>query len=227
MAISIRQPETEAELHSVWQLRYAVYVEELNWRESHADHSRRVVVDPLDETAYLLGAWDGNQCVGTIRCNFIRDGNVDAYLEYYRLTHIPSDDLAETSVTTRLMVLPALRSSNLPARLGFATYRAALDQGISTDFCDCIPDSFAYFRRLGYRHHLTNFDHPDYGPGIVLRLDLRDDDHLASIRSPLRKHLASWRAQTAMGRGGSSEAPYSNRAATQAESLTICRRCLS
>jgi hypothetical protein len=37
MEVSIRQPKTGAEFHSICELRCAVYVEELKWHESHSE----------------------------------------------------------------------------------------------------------------------------------------------------------------------------------------------
>jgi predicted GNAT family N-acyltransferase len=195
MALMVRQPKTGPEFYSIYRLRYEVYVEELKWQERYADHSRKRIVDPLDETAYLLGAWDDDQCVGTVRTNFARDGQLEPYFDYYGLRQLPSEALSEVSITTRLMVIPALRKSPLSARLACATYRHVLKQGIKADYCDCIPKAVPFFLRLGYRLHLPEFHHPDYGLGVVLRLDLRDEAHLAANRSPFRKHLASWQAR--------------------------------
>jgi hypothetical protein len=213
MAITIRQPRTGAEFHRIYQLRYAVYVTELKWQDSHSDHSRKRIVDPLDETAYLLGAWDGSQCVGTIRCNFVRDGGLSSYLDYYQLHQLSAEALSEASITTRLMIMPAYRKTVLSARLACAIYRYELEQGISTDYCDCIPHAVPFFLRLGHRLHLAEFHHSDYGLGVVLRLDLRDETHLAAMRSPFRRHLATWQAQLAPSRGGTPGNPCLEQAA--------------
>ena len=45
------------DLQQVFRLRYAVYVEELGAEMEYADHQRKEVREPLEETGDSLGAW--------------------------------------------------------------------------------------------------------------------------------------------------------------------------
>ena len=73
MAIDIRLPATETEFEAVYRLRYDVYVAELGYSQRYADHVRRRIVEPMDDSASLLGAFDGSVLVGTLRTNYAKD----------------------------------------------------------------------------------------------------------------------------------------------------------
>jgi len=70
MAIEIRPLCSAAELRAVQQQRYVIYVEELGYANPHVGPDTRVVVDALDATAQILGAFDGSELVGSVRINY-------------------------------------------------------------------------------------------------------------------------------------------------------------
>src|SRR5688572_20182496 len=102
---SIRLATTDAERRAIYQLRYRIYVEEMRRPQKDADHAARLIVDSLDSFACLFGAWQGTECVGTVRQNLLRDGDIGAYREMYRLETLDAAEAARTSITTRLMIL--------------------------------------------------------------------------------------------------------------------------
>ena len=87
------------------------------------------------------------------------------------------------------MVHSEYRSSALVHKLVCRIYEYGLEQGISTDFCDCNSHLVPYFTKLGYLPHRTSLIHPEYGEVTVLRLNLRDSNHLKKIGSPFAKSL--------------------------------------
>ena len=193
----IRLAESEEERLEVYRFRYSVYVDEMGLNESYADHARKIIRDPLDgPQSLLLAAWDGGRVVGTTRTNLIRDGGFGRYLEYYRLLGQSVDELQDTSISTRIMIHPAFRRTPLTVRLTCVCFRWMLDQGVKTDFCDCVPVVVPFFSGLGYHVQFADFIHPEFGgePGSVMRLDALDLDHLIQVRSPLRRVLSAWQA---------------------------------
>jgi hypothetical protein len=66
-----------------------------------------------------------------------------------------------------------------------------LEQGVKTDYCDCEPEVVPFFEGLGYKPQF-DFDHPIYGFGYVMRLNVNDLEHLVKVRSPLRRVLIKW-----------------------------------
>jgi hypothetical protein len=189
----IRLAESDEERLAVYRLRYSIYVEEMGLDESYADHQRKLITDSLDgPKAMILAAWDGDRVVGTTRSNLIRDGGIGNYLEYYRLSKLPPETLAESSVSTRIMVHRDFRRTPLTARLACEGFRWLLSHGIHADFCDCDPKVVKFFTGLGYKVEFDDFDHPEFGLGSVMRLPVQDLDHLVKVRSPFRRILANW-----------------------------------
>ena len=192
----IRLAESEEERLAVYRFRYSIYVEEMGISESSADHAGKLISDSLDgAAAMILAAWDGDRVIGTTRSNLIRDGGISDYLEYYRLLDLAPDALAESSITTRLMVHPEFRRTTLSARLACERSRWGLSQGIRANFIDCDPNNHPYFTALGYKVVLDDFIHPEFGLGFLLRLDLCDLEHLEKVRSPFRRILSAWLAE--------------------------------
>lgn len=189
MAIEIRKVRTESEANAVFRFRYQVYVEELGRTQRHADHAARAVEEPLDACANLFCAYDGARLVGTVRTNYTWRSPLGDYAALYQMQHCGTAHPHSTSVTTKLLVVPDLRGSTLPYRLAAATYAAALVDGVLFDFVDVYPARVRFFQRLGYQVHLPRVVHPEYGPVIVMRLSMRDAQHLAEVRSPFLRVL--------------------------------------
>jgi GNAT superfamily N-acetyltransferase len=193
---NIRLVDSTDERLAVYRFRYSIYVEEMGLNESDADHAGKLISDALDgPAAMILAAWDGDRIIGTTRTNLIRDGGIGGYLEYYRLIGLTPAGVAESSITTRLMVHPEFRRTTLSARLACESFRWGLSQGVRANFIDCAADNHPFFAGLGYKVLLDDFSHPEFGPGFLLRLDLYDLEHLVKVRSPFRRILSAWLAE--------------------------------
>ena len=68
----------------IFRFRYRVYIEEMRRRQSYVDHENRLIVDPMDKTAFQGVGYYGSKLAAVIRLNFVRDGGVDSYLEFLR-----------------------------------------------------------------------------------------------------------------------------------------------
>jgi len=196
MAIEIR-PVTTDEVESIYRFRYNVYVEEMNRTQFYADHTSRTIRDPLDDSAVVLAAWDGQAVVGTVRYNFLRHSGIGEYFELYNVAGIPPLLRENTSITTRLMVAPRFRGGTLASRLACAAYKDALVNGIQVDLIDCNHHLISFFSRLGYLTHRDGAVHAEYGPVTVMRLNLLDQEHLSRVRSPFRTQLLEHLARQA------------------------------
>src|SRR5260370_12053413 len=87
------------------------------------------------------------------------------------------------SMCTRLMVVPRLRRTSLAMRLAQASYAFGLRNQIRYNFIDCDDHLVGFFTRLGYRFQ-RRAEHPEYGMGNVMRLDMLDRANLVRQRSP-------------------------------------------
>jgi N-acyl-L-homoserine lactone synthetase len=187
--VLIRQAVDPRELKSIYRLRYSIYVDEMNRAQPYADHAKQLIVDPLDQQdgCGVLGAWDDNEIVGTVRTNFLCSSAIGDYYELYRIADLPSEVVPRTSITTRLMIVGRLRKSTLATRLACEMFRFGLQRGITTDLIDCNEHLVTFFLSLGYRVHRDAVVHPDYGRVTVMRLNLTDFHYFEQIRSPFRK----------------------------------------
>lgn len=171
---------------AVFRFRYAVDVEEMQRHEPYADHERSRVSDPLDETGTIFAAIErgGTTILGTVRTNFLQLGDAGAYEHLYGLRDLASERRATTSITTRLMTAVPYRGTTLAVDLVKAAFAGAVAAGTDTDYVDCKSPLVPFFTRLGYRW-LRVIDHPACGRANLMRLDVRDRDHLLAVRSPL------------------------------------------
>ncbi len=180
---------TAEERARIFRFRYRIYVEEMGRTQKHADHANRTVEEPFDATGHLLYAEQGGEIVGTLRTNFARETDLGYYTWLFGLTSVGGAHPAAVSLTTKLMIVPELRSGTLAVRLALAVYDFGGARGIRHDFIDCNPHLEDFFQRLGYRRYWPHVEHPEYGRVLPLRLDLDDHAHLAGIRSPfVRNH---------------------------------------
>jgi hypothetical protein len=190
MAIQIRKVRTASEASAVFRLRYEVYIEELGRTQRYADHAARAIEEPLDACANVFCAYDGARLVGTVRSNYTRCSPLGEYESLYQMQRCGGAHPRSTSVTTKLVVASDHRRSTLAFRLAAETYFTGLCDGVLFDFVDVYPARVPFFERLGYRVHLPQAMHPEYGAVIVMRLGMRDARHLAAVKSPFLRLLA-------------------------------------
>jgi GNAT superfamily N-acetyltransferase len=188
MPIEVRLVESPDEAQRVFRLRYDVYIAELGRAQRHADHLARAIEEPLDQSALLWAAFDNTRLIGTLRCNFARDGDLFEYADLYCLSRVPAHP-ASTTITTKLLVAREYRHTSLAYRLAATAFRKALELGSTHDFIDAYPARVPLFMKLGYRIHIPEAEHPELGKVVVMRLDLHDAAHLARVRSPFLRHL--------------------------------------
>ena len=148
MAIDIRRPATEEEFEAIYRLRYNVYVTELGYSQRYADHVRRRIVEPMDTSASLLGAFDGSVLVGTLRTNYSKDSCLGIYEDLYDLGRVKPFHPARTSITTKFIVAREHRGTHLAIRLATETYKLGRSHGIEFNFIDCKPELVPFFEFL-------------------------------------------------------------------------------
>jgi hypothetical protein len=182
-SILIRLAFTSEELTKIYQFRYRISVDQMAFPQFYADHTKRIIKDPFDGGAYNFAAFQQEQVVGVLRFNFSRTSNISYYENFLNMKSVGRDHPNATSISTRLMVVPRLRGTSLALRLCQAGYEFGLRHEIRYNFVDCNDHLTGFFERLGYRFQ-GRAEHPEYGIGTVMRLDLLDRLHLAKMRSP-------------------------------------------
>lgn len=185
--ITIHLAETLAEREAIYRFRYEIYVREMQRKQTYADHDRGWVKEPLDDTAHLLGAFVGDEVVGTYRINFARLSDWGYYNELYSPEWAGEFHPWHTSISTKFMVAPAYRGTSLGIKIALAAYQFARSRGIEFDFIDCDDHLLKFFSYLGYRRHKEPVYHPEYGRVNPLVMVMSDEAHLLAVKSPFRK----------------------------------------
>ena len=185
MPTTIRLATSPEDRQRVFEFRYRIYVEEMDRPQNYADHGRGTVEEPLDATGRIfLAEDDKGNVIGTLRTNFSRDSDLGIYETLYGMECAGPLHPMHTSVSTKFMIAPEMRSGALGVRLASAGYRYNLREGILFDFIDCNPHLESTFSRLGYLAYRDRINHPEYGDVLPLVLALTDHEYLESIRSP-------------------------------------------
>lgn len=192
---------TAQELPEVFRFRYRVYVEEMQRSQRHADHGLRQTTDELDARGVNLIAVLNGSIVGTARVNFLEDGPVGSYEDFYGVRTLSSSERAHTSITTSLIVDQSLRGSSLPLMLVRACYRTLIERDSRMNLIDCNDHLVPFFERLGYVH-CGKKRHYDYGVVNCMALELQNEAQLARARSPFLRLLREHQRQGTHYRNG-------------------------
>jgi len=182
-SIPIRLVSEPDDLEEIYRFRYQVYVEEMNRNQFYADHTAKRIEDPLDRSGCNFAAFQDDEVVGVVRGNFPRTSSVGYYEIFMDMCSAGRFHPNATSLCTRLMVAPRLRRTSLAMRLAQAIYEFGLRNKMRYNFIDCDDHLVGFFDRLGYIFR-RRAEHPEYGLGNVMRLDLLDREHLVRQRSP-------------------------------------------
>lgn len=191
--MQVREATTAPEREAVYRLRYEVYVGEMDRPQQYADHERKRIVEPLDDTGVVLYASVGDRAVGTVRCNYTRDGDLGEYEQFYRMSKIGSHPI-DTSITTKFMVHPRHRGGRAALALVTGIYSHALFRGIRYNVMDCNPPLVNFFESFGFKIFLPQLRHEEYGSVVGMVLDLHDVEHLRAIKSPFLPHYEAWQS---------------------------------
>ncbi len=180
---TIKLATTDDERQAIYRLRYRVC--QMRRPQIAGDHAQRTISDALDTFGLLWGVWSGDDCIGTLRTNLLRDGHIGEYDGMYGLHTLSPRERHRTSITSRLIVLPELRRTTLALELATAALILGNELGILHDYIDCDAHLVPLFSGLGYVPHRTDLVHPACGAVTVMHLAIDDTEHLEAVRSPL------------------------------------------
>ena len=195
MAISLRLVPPGAARESIYEQRYAVYVEELKYRQPHANPTARAVVEPLDDTGSVFGLYDGDRLAGSVRVNYGDDHPDPAvalgdYVTMYHLQDLPLEILRRTCIVTKMALNKAYRSAQLMQTVSTGLYTHTRDHRPMARWCliDCVPPLEAYFEALGYRRIGQPIRHPAVDHVVPMGFAIYDQAHFRLVGSPLGDH---------------------------------------
>lgn len=198
--MEIKHILNEHEYELVNRLRYDVYIEEMNYKQNHVCHERKFLWDPLDETGVLFGVFENGEAIGTCLTNYAKDSDLGYYPELYNMKKATPYFAFNSSITTKLIVSQKFRHSMVGFKLALASYEKGLHDGIQYNFVDCEPEMVPFFQRLGFTIHEPEVVHPLFGKGIVMVLEVDNEEKLREARSPFLKPFLKWSSKLAPAR---------------------------
>jgi hypothetical protein len=176
---------TDVEREAIYRFRYAIEIQELGWRRPQVDHRLRRLVERLDESASLFGAWQDGLVVGMLRSNDVNDTELGDLRKTFSLGRFSTALLERASVSSGLWIAREHRNTDLAQRLLVARYCFGLSRGNDYDLVASPRNMEAFYMGLGYRTYKERARHPDHGDVTPLILVGRDVPYLASVGSPL------------------------------------------
>lgn len=213
--LSIVRADTEALQHTVYAFRYQIYVEDMQRRQKHADHARRIIREPLDERGENYLAIKDGMIVGTVRRNRMNDPAAAYHEKLFRSHLFGEERQARIAMTTKLMVRPDLQGGTVAPRLlaGFASddFRT----GVEIDLIDCNKHLVPFMERLGFLSYRGWAFHNEFGTVRPMFLPTDALSYMREIRSILwpaaRPHtrMANTAATTRSGASRRSLGPQS------------------
>lgn len=199
MATSFLLADTPELKEAAYRFRYEIYVAHMGRRQICADHVRRTIVEPLDETGRTFVALSDGEVVGTIRSNRASERALAYYRELYQLDRFGFADMSSIQVTTKLMVRPDLMKSGLSMRLIKYYAADAASLGVTVDFLDCNEPLIPMFARLGYVSYCGWQVHKEYGRVRPMLLALDTVSRQQTIGSPLWQPIGRYVSDGAFG----------------------------
>ncbi|MEG3903285.1 GNAT family N-acetyltransferase [Microcoleus sp. B4-C5] len=185
--LEIRLAQTPEEKEQVFKLRYQIYVEELGYSQHYADQQQQKIEEPLDRSGNIFGAFKDGKLLGTVRCNYSSQSDLGYYVSLYNMSEITQDaHPMNVSVSTKFMVDTNFRRKGIGLVLMQANYNQLLLDKVKLDFIDCEPHMIGFFQKLGYQP-IDMINHPEYGSGLALMLDVFNFEHLQRVKSPFQR----------------------------------------
>lgn len=193
--IEIGIAETSKEKRDIYRLRYRVYIEEMAFPITSADHKNKLLYDELDEWGTLLYAKVGSKIIGTLRINIGRSQDFPADLansicfgkfeKYLKDSH-------KIAYASKGMVSPLYRGSEAHYLLATESYELYCKRQVQLCFCNCQLYLLPFHEHYGYRRFGQSFVDHDFGVEACLVMLVDDINHLRKVRSPLF-HIAKKR----------------------------------
>ncbi len=185
MALKVQLATTPDEREAVYAFRYQVYVDEMGKPMDEADHERRIVRDPADESGSIFVAYEDGELVGTLRVNIGLESMLgDPRLGIYDLHMFDDGDPAQFAFASRFMLRSDYRGSLAAHRLSVAALEASIAENVRLCFCYCAPYLVSFYEQMGFRRYTDNFN-DELGYRIPMVMVLFDQAHLKAVQSPL------------------------------------------
>ncbi len=172
-SFTVKMATSAEERAEVFRIRYEVYIEEMGWSSKYADHATRMIHEPLDETGILWIAVVGGRIVGSLRGNISACSDLGHYKDLYRLRALPEYP-SGVGILTNFVIHREHRDLSVALALVRAAYAEGEQRGVVSAFLDCEPRMVRLYAWLGFKVHVPIIDHPEYGRGVCMRMDIHE-----------------------------------------------------
>ncbi len=179
--------ETDEEKEAVYRFRYEIYVAEMGRYGAAADHDRKMLVEPEDETARIFYAAQDGEIVATSRFSWGGDAPFTQHLiDHYMLAPFIAElPLAAMAVGERGMVKPEMRGSRVFQELGAFSSHFVQENRIQLIFGACEPHLLSLYVGQGMRtFSKQNINSAEAGYLIPIVSVVEDIEYLRWIGSP-------------------------------------------
>lgn len=177
------QATTVAEIQEVQQLRYAVYVEEMQRYQNVEGAEEARFAEPEDSHSWICYARDGTRVVAATRMTWGGDGFSDRQVGQYQLAPFLAELPAEIiGVGERNTVIPTYRGTGVLDQL--LAYASAVTKvsSLQVVFGCCEPHLLSLYLKMGQRTYAPhNINSPTAGYLIPLVSFLPDVDALRGV----------------------------------------------
>ena len=170
-SISVRMVSDRQERTRVFRGRYEIYVEEMGQSNRYADHRSRSIEDPLDRSGLLWIASMNEEIVGSLRGNIGFASDLGFYKDLYGLDS-PAQHSSHFAVLSNFVIHSAHRNLRVAMAMVRAAYAEGLRAGVRFAFLDCQAAMVRFCLWMGCEVHRPVVIHPEYGPGVCMKIDL-------------------------------------------------------
>jgi len=178
--LQVKVARTDGDRAAIYRLRYEVYVDEMRRPQPAADHENRKLVEPLDETATLIGCFRGDEALATCRVNFSETSEFENR-ELYDFDQFERVHSGRVAFLSKLMIHKEWRATPLFALLARAIHAVLLDRKMEVAILDCNDHLVSTFENLGFVSYKGRVDHPLYGSVTPMVLMVQDQQQARSL----------------------------------------------
>jgi GNAT superfamily N-acetyltransferase len=153
MAVHIAQPRSPHDRECIYHFLYEIWSDEFSRTMEGMDHRRRLMKDPLDDTACHFFAVDPSDRIrGCVRANIIQTAPLSEKLR----TCLKTAELVELfggdkiCYISHFAVSADSRGKTVASLLIGALYRLCMEQNVLAAIAYCAPPLVAFYYQLGY-----------------------------------------------------------------------------
>jgi hypothetical protein len=190
--IQVEEPSLRRKL---FKFRYRVYVEQQGFFPPTADHSNRILADPLDDVSVSFALLDRDEVVGSLRLTLL-DAIPDPAPFIAQLSMQPglsAFGTAAVGLSSRFMFDTTKPFSGKGMfRLMMRGYLYGKQHGCRITYGNCSRQLLTFYEHMGYRTYTGAFSDPVYGEKLPILLILGDRSRFVQLRSPLARCAAHY-----------------------------------